>query len=814
MASRQAEFGSLSRRAEMVLARSASLTGKKDAAPMQRGPEGALQPLARKIDELEQVLVKMQIALGADRLKHLLAREASDLKGELRRERAEGDVAVRAVVTPVLTQLPHSFVNTPKESFQKKDTPRNKTPPPDRRGQLRAIDDTIATTLLELRHTNLFQEATGRLVAVAKEDFGRRVIAEDLPISRLCAAYQQGREIERRQGLSLCSCYMPHPSDAPDEALEFQLLAEPAPSIEQDMQRRHLARSKEHAWTLAVQSEVLVHLSLYNRFFIAHLLTLIDGATTAEIVRIDVASVVRKVQACIQELLANLTCSWREVILCISIYCSCGRIPSDDFAAIYEAAHPALETLFTTLSLAQDSLGFRLLQTTFQRGVFMTLTQVLEEAQDGMSLDAAIRQARQVSFRSVTDALSSWMQAEILSADKLSRHFFLYRYDDKTTDSGVRASLDTLLAHAIPGLSAALRHLYRIPRPVDELGEHRSDVSISSEELYRHLSLLDTLSSDAYFPEFLVSLDDLEGYVRREKEAAARDLDLIKERIQRLERQLRRDFPSVMTDGEGPAGRVYATCRTWKSALATSDELLILAAISTIALYVHNYLLRAMNITDEQRGSWLSNTHSLDAVLDELLRLAEEHGVSGLLESTLTPRKYEHVKQGYREASRKVKEAEKTLSEALVRLNKAGMMRGLLEDALVLEDADSQAPRRIATLTDDYQELFTNLSPTPSLPAFETTWLERSPQDLLESPLLDSSRLLTEFDTSLAKCLEEVVRELDALQPHESSPALALTRRVDLVLSEVLGTASLFGLQSHLVQNEYDELGRGHGGQV
>ncbi|TNJ28873.1 hypothetical protein GMRT_15535 [Giardia muris] len=795
-------FDNLARRAETVLARSASLTGKRDAAPMQRESDGALQPLIQQIDDFEQALIRAQVSLGGERLKYLLSLEASDLKAELHRERADGRVAVCAALTPLLNQLTPSFTSSPTDNFHKKAV--SESEPIDRRGQLRAADDAIATALLEIRHPNLFHDAAAHLTAVSREDFGRRVVTDELPIGRLCAAYQLGREIERRHGLSLCSCYLPHSTDAPDEALEFRLLAEPAPSIEQDMQRRHLTRSKEHVWTLAVHSEVSIQLSLFTRLFVAHLLTLTEGASTADIVRIDIASVVKKVQACVQKLLAELACTRREAMLCLSIFCSCGRIPSEDFALIYEGALPVLEALFSTLSLTRDSLGFRLLQNAFQRELYTTLEQVLEESLEGMSLDAAVRQAREISFQTVGDALVSWLQKEVSSIDKLSQHFFLYRYDDKVSDSGVRASLDTLLSHAIPGLFAALRYLYRIPTSKADPPEPRSDRVVSSKEFYRHLLLLDILSTEAYFPEFLVSLDDLEGYIRREKEAAERDLDFVKERVQRLERQLRRDFPSVTTDGDSAVGRVYTICRTWRTALTTSTELLVQAVISSIALYVHNYLLDAMSVTDGHRGSWSSNTHSLDAVLGELLRLAEEHGVSGLLENPIAPRKHEKIKQGYKEAKRRVKEAEESLSKALRQLNTAGMIRGLLEDTIALDDAASQAPERVIALDAEYQELLTTLPLTPDLPSIEINRLDQSPSESLGGPVAEFPKLLAEFDASLATCLEGVVRELDILQPQENHPALSLTRRVDLFIGEMLGTTSLFGSQSYSAQNECD----------
>lgn len=686
--------------------------------------------------------------------------------------------------------------------------------------QIAALQESIGESLGKILHTNLYTDLVSKLVHVSEQEFYRLLLEKSQLLRSVSFLYNSGRRLETDYNKN-CTGWISTSSESSQSCREkgndkASLLGGfLSKDCSGETLERHSTLSAKLGQEYIMFSEECFHLSLYLRLFTARILTIVEQDKLSTVVSSDLSIVARQVCAAMRSFSNKLSAFANDnVVHFLNIYLGCASPILEHTERDYELVKPIFDDLFLSLSLTPNCIGYKVLAVDTMLQVFnakyhifktlATLNDASGERDSNTSsfevfdshkkVAEGLEQARTILIQQYIVYLYASYQADT-SLSNLSQ-IFLFSSDAfklnpslriSTTDESCASSesqppgskitrdLSTVLSSARSAITNAVCYQYSKRFTASECANlmHLFSAGVLRESKNKVDALVNLEAClrvfkyrDDYFLASMLSMHDFQDQLNVEQSYLGAQAIAIKRTLAAVEQEIRRELPSV-GNGKGVISQFYQQLFAWEDNLQTAHTLYLASTISTISVYVHNYLSdranKLLNPASTLHNPLSSKYAEMVGILDSIDALAEETSTRGMFYPDSPSRgQLKSIDTLYSSIEDDVQKTTDLIAEYSALIDRALIHIPILEDMIASEKATlDQTERSIATSLADScinKDLLKTASNQDAPQMVSDSYLA----PFMDIPIL-TNKLFTELDTLSTEFMASGAKGLSTL---------------------------------------------------
>lgn len=686
--------------------------------------------------------------------------------------------------------------------------------------QISALQESIGESLEKILHPNLYADLVCKLVHVSEQELYRLILEKSRFLRSVSTLYRRGRKLEaayNKNYIGWSSTVGEHSQSCKERAGDQALLSDDFlfKDCSNEILERHTAISTKLGQEYIIFSEECFHLSLYMRFFTARILTIMEQDKLSTVVNLSLSGLAKQVCAAIRSFTSKLSeFSNDDIIHFLNIYLGCANPVLESTESAYARAKLGLDDLFLSLSLSPNSIGYKALAIDSMLQVFNakyhianTLAALKNVSNEGISnmssstsldnhkkISEGLEQARTILVQQYIAYLYANYQADT-SLSNISQ-IFLFCSDLSEVDPSLRVStineshkplephvlnskitkdISMILSFTKNAITNAVCYQYS---KTFTASEHTNLAQLFSDGvLTENKTKADAIVNleaclrifkhrDDYFLTSILSMQDFQDQLNIEQSYLSTQAISIKKTLTSVEQELRQEIPSIGTS-KGVISQFYQQFLAWEENFRAAHTLYLTSTISTISVYVHNYLLDCANKLSQSSSALYepfdSKYTELIGILDSIDTLAEATSTKGLFYSDeAATGRLKSIDTLYHSIEDDIQGVTDFMTECITLIDRALIHIPILEDMIASEKA---------TLDQNERSITTSLADScANKDLLRTTRDQEVPQminDAYLAPLLDIpvlvNKLFTDLETLSATYMTSGSKGLSAL---------------------------------------------------
>lgn len=669
--------------------------------------------------------------------------------------------------------------------------------------QINTLQESIGDSLGKILHPNLYASLVCKLVHVSEQELRRLILEKSRLLRSVSSLYCHGRRLEaayNKNCMGWSNAVRENFQSSTEKGNDQSLLSADFlfKDCSKEILERHSIISTKLGQEYIIFSEECFHLSLYMRLFTARVLTIMEQDKLSTVVSFSLAGLGKQVCAAMRTFASKLSeFPKADIIHFLDIYLGCANPVVESTERAYERIKPAFEELFLSLSLSPNCIGYKALAIDTMLQIFnakyhiantlAALKSVPDEDisntlssrlfDDHTKISEGLEQTKTILLQQYIAYLYSSYQVDT-SLSNVSQ-IFLFCSDLSEADPSLRIStindshktlgssslnskitkdISAILSMTKNAITNAVCYQYSKAFTASEhsslaqllnngvLNENKfkADAIINLEACLRILK-----HRDNYFLTSILSMQDFQDQLNIEQSYLATQAISIKKTLTSIEQEIRQEVPSIGTS-KGVISQFYQQFLAWEENFRSAHALYLTSTVSTISVYVHNYLLDCASKLSKAATALCEPLDSkyteLIGVLDSIDALAEETSTKSLFYSDdSVTRRLESIDELYRSIEDDIQGVTDFVTECITLIDRALVHIPILEDMI--------APEK-ATLDQNERSIVTSLADScASKDLLKTVRDQEVPQlasDACLAPLLDipvlSSKLFTDLD--------------------------------------------------------------------